>query len=108
MTLQDRLAMERFYARDCERAKYSFEFDATGLAQTWLVRWDPKTPPQFRSDARTHGRHAFEGTMVEVPAGVYGLGGYGAAYYPNELLNEDGTVLLNEDGTPLLRDTGFI
>jgi hypothetical protein len=79
MTLADRLAMERFWLVECERSKYSFEFvDAT---QTWLVRWDPNTPPSFASDSRTHGRHHFEGTMIEVTAGPYGPGDYGGQYY---------------------------
>lgn len=81
LTAADYLALETFYLVTCRRSKYTFEFTEQGVAQTWLVRFDPDDPPQWQTMAAQPDKFACEVTLAEETVGTYGPGGYGAQYY---------------------------
>jgi hypothetical protein len=81
LTLDDRMALERFYHIDCQRSKYTFAFVERGMNQTWLVRWDPDEPPRFAHEERCPGKFRLDAVLLEDCAGSYGSGQYGAQYY---------------------------
>lgn len=81
MSLTDWLTLKSFYLVDCQRHVRIFEFADPSTQQTWLVRFDPASPPTWRPDSRNPEKYNVIMTLLEDSGGAYGDGEYGEQYY---------------------------